>query len=85
MFCDFKSKVSSDYGKSWMDQESEMKLDRKGFSLYPEQGTQLKEWITDISEVGGGGNSKDELYRNSIVLVLSSLFTLAFIFLNYLF
>uniref|UniRef100_A0A670ZTG5 Uncharacterized protein n=1 Tax=Pseudonaja textilis TaxID=8673 RepID=A0A670ZTG5_PSETE len=44
-------KVSRDYGEYWMDQGGETKLNRKSFSLYPEQGTLLKEWITDINEV----------------------------------
>uniref|UniRef100_A0A670JQU9 Activated RNA polymerase II transcriptional coactivator p15 n=1 Tax=Podarcis muralis TaxID=64176 RepID=A0A670JQU9_PODMU len=73
--CDLKSEVLTDVREYWMDQEGGMTPGRKGISLNPEEWSQLK----DIDEVVTK-NSKDEPCRNSAVIGLSSLFTLAFLF-----
>ncbi|XP_032997706.1 activated RNA polymerase II transcriptional coactivator p15-like [Lacerta agilis] len=47
---DSKGIVLIDTREYWMDQEGEVKPGRKGISLNPEQGSQLKEQITVTDE-----------------------------------
>lgn len=47
---DFKGKVLVNIREYWMNLKGEIKPERKGISLNPEQWSQLKEWISDVDD-----------------------------------